>query len=509
MAESVHLLGYQCEFIDTVLDNFYCNKCTLVARRLTYTCCCVESYCHTCIADIQQQDKSCPECGHKNFSTMKPLKYQRQMDCLKVKCSMRGRGCDWLGTLGQLDAHLDPDQGNCLYVDIKCPLNCLLTIPKNKLEQHVSMECVKRDSVCQYCHFKATYEVMVETHLPVCIYFPLQCPNFCGVTCERDVMEDHMRMCRLEEVECEFSGVGCDGMFRREDQEEHTRQNNQKHLTMTATTSVKMNQKLQQKLQEQEEKLQEQEEKLLEHEEKLQEQEEKLQEQEEKLQEQEEKQQEQEEKLQEQEEKLQEQELKLKNISEELEMRFQVLEQKFHKLFQEQEKKFVRLEEKSDQNEGAVGKVTNFINLKRRFAMENFSLEKLKDKVDDWMSPAMYTHVCGYKFCIGIAANGRGASRGKVMSVVQYAMRGEHDHLLKWPARVSFTLELLHQHGGQNIISTLTEAQWQQPTTPYISLNHFTLDQCENWSVFLEHSKLADFLDNDALYFHLSNITVY
>ena len=141
--------------------------------------------------------------------------------------------------------------------------------------------------------------------------------------------------------------------------------------------------------------------------------------------------------------------------------------------------------------------------------MENFSLEKLKDKVDDWMSPAMYTHVCGYKFCIGIAANGRGASRGKVMSVVQYAMRGEHDHLLKWPARVSFTLELLHQHGGQNIISTLTEAQWQQPTTPYISLNHFTLDQCGQWSVFLEHSKLADFLDNDALYFHLSNITVY
>ena len=355
MAESVHLLGYQCEFIDTVQDNFYCKKCTLVARMLTYTSCCGESYCHACIADIQQQDKPCPECGHQNFSTMKPLKHQRQMDCLKVKCSMRGWGCDWLGTLGQLDSHLDPDQDNCQHVDIKCTLNCLQTIPKNKLEQHMSMECVKRDSVCQYCHLKATYEVMVATHWPVCIYFPLQCPNFCGVTCERDVMEDHMRMCRLEEVECEFSGVGCDGMFRREDQEEHIRQNNQKHLVMTATTSVKMNQKLQQKLLEQEEKLQEQEEKL----------------------------QEQEEKLQEQEEKLQEQELKFKTKSVEQDMRFQVLEQKFHKLLQEQEKKFVRLEEKSDQNEGAVGKVTKFINKKRRFVMDNFSLEKVKDNVDD------------------------------------------------------------------------------------------------------------------------------
>ena len=386
---------------------------------------------------------------------------------------MRGRGCDWLGTLGQLDAHLDPDQDNCQHVDIKCPLNCLQTISKNKLEQHVSMECVKRERVCQYCHFKATYEVMVATHWPVCIYFPLQCPNFCGVTCERDVMEDHMRMCRLEEVECEFSGVGCDGKFRREDQEEHIRQNNQKHLAMTATTSVKMNQKLQQKLLEQEEKLQEQEEKL--------------------------------------QEKQQEQELKFKNKFEEQEMRFQVLEQKFHKLLQEQEKKFVRLEEKSDQNEGAVYVVTNFIKLKRRFAMENFSLEKVKVMVGDWMSPAMYTHVCGYKFCIGIYANGRGATRWKAMSVYLYAMQGEHDHLLKWPTRVSFTLELLHQHGGRNIIHTLTKVQWQQPTTSYTLKSSFvdTCVQGGQWWAFLEHSKLGDFLDNDSLYFHLSNITVY
>ena len=477
MAESVYLLGYQCEFIDTVHDNFYCKICTLVARRLTYTSCCGESYCHACITDIQQQDKPCPECGHQNFSTMKPLKHQKQMNCLKVKCSMRGRGCDWLGTLGQLDAHLDPDQDNCQHVDIKCSLNCLQTIPKNKLEQHVSMECVKRDSVCQYCHFKATYEVMVDTHWPVCNYFPLQCPNFCGVTCERDVMEDHMRMCRLEEVECEFSGVGCDKRFRREDQEEHTRQNNQMHLAMTAATSVMMSQKLQQKLLEQEEKLQEQEEKQQEQEEKLQEQEEKLQEQEEKLQEQ--------------------------------EMRFQVLEQMFHKLLQEQEKTFVRLEEKSVQTEGAIDNETNFIVLKRRFAMENFSLEKVKDKADDWMSPAMYTHMCGYKFCIGIYANGHGLIRGKAMSVFLYAMQGEHDHLLKWPALVSFTIELLHQHGGLNIIHTLTKVQWQKPTTPYTYINGFTNIHCGLRRVFLEHSKLTDFLDNDTLHFHLSNITVY
>ncbi len=53
---------------------------------------------------------------------------------------------------------------------------------------------VKRPHVCQHCGFKATYEEVVDTHLPECKYVPLQCPNMCGVSCEsceREVMEDH------------------------------------------------------------------------------------------------------------------------------------------------------------------------------------------------------------------------------------------------------------------------------------------------------------------------------
>ena len=47
-----------------------------------------------------------------------------------------------------------------------------------------------------------------------------------------------MKMCRLEDVGCEFGGVGCDGRFRRGEQEDHTRQNSQKHLTLTASLAV-------------------------------------------------------------------------------------------------------------------------------------------------------------------------------------------------------------------------------------------------------------------------------
>ena len=87
----------------------------------------------------------------------------------------------------------------------------------------MAQHCAKRPYVCQYCNFKATYEEVVDAQLPECKYVPLQCPNLCGVTFERDFMEDHMKMCRLEAVGCEFSSVGCEGRFIREDLEEHTR----------------------------------------------------------------------------------------------------------------------------------------------------------------------------------------------------------------------------------------------------------------------------------------------
>ena len=247
----VWLHGYQCEFRDSVFDDLYCKKCTLVPRRLSISTCCGESFCHTCITDTQKEGKSCPECGEKDYNIIERPKNQTRINCLRVFCSMKERGCDWSGTLEQLDSHLDPDQDNCQYVDTKCPLNCHMTIPKNKVEQHVAQHCAKRPYVCQHCNFKVTYEEVVDKHLPECKYVPLQCPNQCGVTFERDFTEDHMKMCRLEEVGCEFNGVGCGDRFRREDQEEHTRQNSQnsqKHLTLTASLAVETKEQLQQKL---------------------------------------------------------------------------------------------------------------------------------------------------------------------------------------------------------------------------------------------------------------------
>ena len=71
-----------------------------------------------------------------------------------------------------------------------------------------------------------------------------------------------MKICRLEEVPCEFRGVGCDGRFLREDQENHARENSDKHLTLTASLAVETKDRLIGKLLDQDERHKEEDKKL-------------------------------------------------------------------------------------------------------------------------------------------------------------------------------------------------------------------------------------------------------
>ena len=483
--------GYKCEFLDSVPDDLYCKKCTLVAQKLSITTCCGESFCKVYIAYIQDNKEPCHECGATEFTAFEQIKSQKRINNLQVYCSMKERGCGWSGTLEQLDTHLDPHQDNCQYVDTECPLDCLKIIPKNNLDDHLAQHCVKRAYVCRYCSFKATYEEIVDAHLPQCKYVPLDCPNRCGATFERDFFEDHMKMCRLEEVECELRDVGCGGRFLREDQEEHARQNSQKHLTLTVSLAMETKEQLQQKLLELDQRHKEEEEKLKnkiekqgeqskEHNMKIEKQKEKL---EKKLREQEKKLVEQEKKLEEQETKLWEQD-KTSQLEKELRIELE-------RELQELKKNF----------EDFKQKVCATIYLHRKFEMGNFSAEKDKDEENDWKSPAMYTHVGGYKFCIGVDANGCGSGRGKSIFVDLWAMPGEFDDELKWPAKAVFTIELIHQQERQDVTCSC-QAEWNKPTRTYY-IGRF----CQLGSLsFLLRSHLGNFLKDNSLVFNVCDI---
>ena len=356
--------------------------------------------------------------------------------------------------------------------------------------------------------------------------------------------------------------MGCDDRFIREDQEEHTRQNSQKHLTLTASLAVETKEQLQQKLLEQDKKHKVEEEILRK---KIDEQEKRIEKLEKKLANQDKEQKELEKKLgkeqkelekklanqdkeqkelekkvanqgkeqKELEKKLANQDKEQKELEKkvanqgkeqkelekklgkekELEKKLANQDKEEHKkqekaLKEEQEQKLKEQKEFLEQQldlklQGLEQKLLDITvrSSNRKFEMKNYSVKKAKDKTDDWYSPPMYTHICGYKFCIGITANGKLRGYANTIYVALFAMPGDYDSQLKWPAMVKFTIELINQRGRGNI-SHSGMWSWNKPIATYKFLGSF----CGSGVGFLEHSKLNSFLTNDTLQFYVSKV---
>ena len=517
---------YKYELLDEVPELFHCKKCSLVARKATLTTCCTETYCQACIVDLQETHKVCLLCGEEDFNTIKAVKYEKAIEALQVYCSMKERGCGWIGTLGQLDTHLDPDQDNCQYVDTKCPLKCQQVVPKNEVEEHVAQHCSKRPHVCQHCGFKGSYEEVVESHLQECKYVPLQCPNLCGVSCDREDMEDHLKICRLQEVTCKFSGVGCDDLFQRENQDEHAKQSIQQHLSLTASQASMNKQHIQDKF----EILEQQYKTILLAFEELQIKEEQAREETKYLKEQ----------LEEQKEKG----LKLKQMIGSQENQLQKVQQQLEKtllqVYQQdvQEKKLEDrlqiLEELHTKSKPLLSDLSRRVFLEHKFVVENFSKLKEEDTPGSWKSPPMYSHMGGYKFCIGVDANGRDEGQGNSIYVYACALPGEYDHCLRWPVKWKITVILKNQRGkdhlsytytdesrsffpinsagelvavfGNKVITNNESTSFTSFTRSYRQQVRLMLDPNKHFRnfCFVTHSEVASYLNQDRLQFELS-----
>ncbi len=62
------------------------------------------------------------------------------------------------------------------------------------------------------------------------------CPNMCGATFEPENLEEHLKECSLQKIECVFSPLGCNAEFERRNIDMHMEQNISSHLVMTTVT---------------------------------------------------------------------------------------------------------------------------------------------------------------------------------------------------------------------------------------------------------------------------------
>ena len=419
MAASSKIGGYQCEFVGTVSEDFVCGLCKHVAREPHLTSCCSETFCQVCITSIIEDKKPCPSCETVQFSTIFIVKYQRRILAIEVHCTMKDRGCEWTGKLEGLEAHLDVNTGDCEYVDIECPNKCDLPVEKRNLPTHLTNYCPKREFICQYCNFKATYEVVSNDHWPQCSFYPVPCSNACGIQAiERGDLEAHLLQCPLEVVECDFSHAGCNTKLPRQDLERHMEESTQQHLVLMSAKSLKFEQRLQEQ-----------------------------------------------------------QDVFQQKLQETAEMLQKALEEKDEKIKAELQKKTQEHETQIRDLQQQVEVLQKNYILPVTIKMPDF--KDRKDKTEEWSSSPLYTHSGGYKFYIRVLT--AGLFGDGYVTAFFFPMKGEFNSQLKWPVNCTITLQVLNQERDKDHVSVTQIFWWDNrskllPHSPFKIIAHKDLE---------------------------------
>ena len=469
--------GYQCQFVSEVSDDLLCGACKRVAREPHITDCCGGHFCKACIHRPKEDRQPCPSCAQAQFVTMPDKRDHNRILALQVYCMMKGRGCEWEGRLEDLQTHLDVDANDCQHVDVVCSNKCGQSVPRLLVPSHLADSCPNRDFFCHHCNFTATYRVVRYDHWPECPRFPVPCPNGCSVgAVERADMEDHIKVCLLQEVACGLSRAGCRERFLLQDEDRHMEENTQRHLLLMAAASQRMGAEFEEKKRE----------------------------------------------IAEVKQTLEEKSREIQALREDKEREIQALreekDREIQALGEAKGREIQALREEKERQVGEIREELARMSLQLQFlgghlqlyhmpyrstppvcfTLDNFS--KLKAGGKTWTSPDLYTHEQGYK--IHVKVNPDGVS---YVHIGVWAKPGEHDAQLEWPARASFTIQLLNQHRDHaHCTGERGVNEWGKPTGdkgiivwwPFIS--HADLD----WNA----DKQTQYLKNDCLVFRLAKV---
>ena len=498
--------GYKCEFIQPVSEDLKCALCRYVARDPHLTSCCGEHYCQVCITPALEGKKPCPSCEQAEFTTILDKRDWKKIQALEACCMMKDRGCEWTGKLEGLGAHLDVDTGDCEYVDVKCTNECDQPVEKRNLQTHLSNSCPKREFTCQYCNFKATYEIVSNDHWPQCSFYPVPCPNACGIQAiERGDVEAHLLQCPLEEVECDFIHTGCGTKLPRQDMEKHVEESTQKHMALMSAMSLRSSREFEKKLQEQrqefEQRLQEQQK---DSEDKLQTQRDEftkaLQVQNQEIQQSlSEKDQEIRElsnqlvlREREVQQQLQEKEDEIKQVREQLQ---EEMENKVQETRASLQTMLIEKEQELKEHQTAVLTVPPV-----NFTIKNFNEHKINNV---WKSPFMYTHFGGYNFQVSIFLPP--GDRNTALILWFSPRAGDFDDQLKWPVKVTITMQLINQYRDANHYTTTHTCEWRRAPNPSKNSSDYISNATLEWNA----SKQTQYRKNDQLHFQVTKVIVH
>ena len=127
---------------------------------------------------------------------------------------------------------IDEHRKMCPLEEVTCPNDCGATFQRRYIHTHIKMECPCIKVECQHCHIKGEQQFIKGEHKEQCPKFPIACPNKCEVgSVPRDDVEEHMKMCPLELIQCKYHMVGCEERMTRKDQKKHNKEMMEEHLS--------------------------------------------------------------------------------------------------------------------------------------------------------------------------------------------------------------------------------------------------------------------------------------
>ena len=150
--------GYDCDFVGGPPEEHQCEICMLTLRDPHLTRCCGRYLCQPGYERIRRDGQPCPYCREPNWEAFLNKGLQRQIASLKVHCSNRVLGCQWVGELRDLAQHSD---GVCDYGLVECRNGCGERSQRHLLAEHETNHCSKRPIKLQLKSLTARLEVVI------------------------------------------------------------------------------------------------------------------------------------------------------------------------------------------------------------------------------------------------------------------------------------------------------------------------------------------------------------
>ena len=166
---------------------------------------------------------------------------KKAIRALPVKCDNVERGCEWEGTVGTLDEHVDV----CQFTPVPCPNQCkendkIIYVIRNYLDIHINNECLNQDHKCPHCREKGTYANITQIHDNVCEKKKIPCTNTeCTETIKRGKMKHHLDNCDYTIISCKYKKIGCDVKLKRKDMPAHE-EDDEVYFRQALGTEVKL-----------------------------------------------------------------------------------------------------------------------------------------------------------------------------------------------------------------------------------------------------------------------------